>query len=92
MVQLTDELVDALTKESQRQRLSRSALIRAVLQEYLETRGQDAIGLQIADGYRRVPSVTPDGWGDLSDMTDVATTDMLVRLDAEERAAGLEPW
>lgn len=92
MVQLTDDLVNALSEEAQRQGVSRSALMRAVLQEYLETKSQHAVGRQIADGYRRVPPVTPDEWGDLPGMTDRATVDMLVRLDAEERAGGLEPW
>jgi len=92
MVQLSDDLVNALSEEAQRQGVSRSALIRAVLQAYLETAGQQAVGRQIADGYRRVPPATPDEWGDLSGMTDRATTDMLARLDAEELAGGLEPW
>jgi len=92
MVQLSDELVGALSQEAQRQGLSRSALIRTVLQQYLETIGQDAVGRQIAEGYRRVPPTTPDEWGQLSTLTDRATADALVRFDAEERLAGSEPW
>lgn len=37
-------------------------------------------------------TATPDEWGDLAALTDQATGDLLVRLDAEERAAGLDPW
>ena len=92
MVQLTDELVDALSEEAQRRGLSRSALIRAVLLEYLDSQGRGAIGRQIAEGYTRVPQATPDEWGLIGDLTDRATADVLVRLDAEERQAGAEPW
>jgi len=43
-------------------------------------------------GGGRVPPTTPDEWGVLPDVTDQATADLLVRLDAEERAADLELW
>jgi len=92
MVQLTDELVGALSDEARRRGLSRSALIRAVLEEYLDAQGQVAIGRQIADGYARVPPATPDEWGDIADLTDRATADLLVRLDTEERNAGSQSW
>jgi hypothetical protein len=92
LVQLTDELVAALTTEAQRRGLSRSGLIRAILQDYLDAQAEASVGRRIADGYRRVPPATPDEWGDLSRLTDQATADLLVRLDVEERAAGLDPW
>lgn len=92
MVQLTDDLVAALSAEAHRRGLSRSALIRRVLEEFLAGQAEASIGSQIAEGYRRIPPATPDQWGDLSQMTDQATADLLVRLDAEERAAGLDPW
>ncbi|MDQ6725370.1 MAG: ribbon-helix-helix domain-containing protein [Actinomycetota bacterium] len=92
MVQLTDELVRALSEEARRRGLSRSALIRTVLEEHLDSHGRVAIGRQIAEGYARVPPATPDEWGYVSDLTDRATADVLVRLDAEERNAGMEPW
>ena len=92
MVQLNDELVRALSEEARRRGLSRSALIRVVLQEYLDGQVERSIGRQIAEGYARVPPATPDEWGDLSRMTDQATADLLVRLDAEERDGGHAPW
>ncbi len=33
-----------------------------------------------------------EGWGDLSVPTDAATEELLLRLDAEERAGGHDPW
>ncbi len=92
MVQLTDELVRALSDEAHRRRISRSELIRQVLQAHLDAEAERSVGRQIAEGYRRVPPETPDEWGDLSEMTDRAAADLFVRLDAEERAAGHEPW
>lgn len=92
MVQLTDELVDALSEEARRRGLSRSALIREVLEEHLQAQGRVAVGRQIAEGYARVPPATPDEWGRVDDLTDRATADVLVRLDAEERNAGAAPW
>lgn len=92
MVQLSDELVDAVSKEAERQGVSRSALIRRALQDYLDARAEASIGRQIAEGYARIPAATPDEWGDLARLTDQATVDLLTRLDEEERAAGLDPW
>lgn len=92
MVQLTDELVRALSEEAGRRGISRSELIRLVLQEHLDAAAEDSIGRRIAEGYERVPPTTPDEWGDLSEMTERATADLFLRLDAEERAAGHGPW
>lgn len=50
------------------------------------------IGERIAEGYRRVPQAEPDAWGDLAADLDAANDELLARLDAEERAAGHEPW
>jgi hypothetical protein len=92
MVQLTEELVEMLDREAARRRMSRSALIRAVLEESLAHEREASVGRSIADGYRRIPPATPDEWGDVGRLTDAATTDMLQRLDAEERASGHSPW
>jgi Arc/MetJ-type ribon-helix-helix transcriptional regulator len=92
MVQLTDRLVRLLDDLAARQGVSRSALIRTAVEQFLEKDEGAALGRQIADGYERIPPGTPDEWGDLSDITDRATADLLHRLDAEERAAGHEPW
>lgn len=92
MVQLTDEMVRALSDEAARRGLSRSALIRGILLEHLDALARDSIGIRIADGYRRIPPGTPDEWGEVDRITDQATADLLARLDAEERAAGRDPW
>ncbi len=50
------------------------------------------VGDQIVEGYKRIPPASPDEWGDLEQLTDKAAVDVLHRLDAEESAAGHEPW
>jgi Arc/MetJ-type ribon-helix-helix transcriptional regulator len=92
MVQLTDELVALLDREAARRGMSRSALIRAALEEFLSHDHEAAISQQIVDGYTRIPPAIPDEWGDLAALTDQASVDLLQRLDAEERHQGREPW
>jgi Ribbon-helix-helix protein, copG family len=92
MVQLTDGLVKLLDRHAARRGISRSALIRTVLEDFLRQDRETAIGEQIVEGYRRIPPASPDAWGDLEQITDQATVDALHRLDLEERAQGHEPW
>lgn len=92
MVLLTDELVALLDQEAVRRGKSRSAVIREVLEGHFAQAREAEIGRQIADGYRRVPPGTPDEWGDLESLGDRANRDLLRRLEAEERRAGVGPW
>jgi hypothetical protein len=90
MVQLTDELLDLLDSEAARRGLSRSALIRSIVSDYLSESAQAAVTRQIVDGYLRIPPTTPDEWGEVEIQDDHATKELLQRLDAEERAAGTQ--
>ncbi len=63
-----------------------------MLEDFLSNDREVALGEQIAEGYKRIPPSTPDDWGNLRQMTDQATIDVLHRLDAEEKAQGHEPW
>ena len=92
MVQLTDRLVKLLDQVAARRGVSRSALIRTAVEQFLDKDEEAAAGRQIVAGYKRIPPGTPDEWGDLSEITDSATTDLRHRLDAEERDSGHEPW
>lgn len=92
MVQLTDRLLQLLDRQAARRGISRSALIRTALEEFLSKDEEAMVGRAIVEGYERIPPVTPDEWGDLAQLTDQATVDALHRLDAEERAEGREPW
>jgi predicted transcriptional regulator len=92
MVQLTQDLVESLDALAARRSLSRSALIREFVIDGLRQSTAAAVGERIAEGYRRIPQGQPDEWGDLVAASDIATGELMARLDAEERAAGHEPW
>ena len=92
MVQLSDELVETLDRAAARRGTSRSALIRELLWEGLRHDRDLVVGQRIAEGYRRVPQVEPDEWGDLAGAGDASTEELLQRLDAEERGGGHHPW
>lgn len=92
MVQLSEELVELLDREAAGRGISRSALIRGLLEEVLADERRAAVGRSIAEGYRRMPPATPEAWGDLAAVTDQAAVDLLQRLDAEEREAGERAW
>lgn len=92
MVQLSDELLRVLDAAARRRGVSRSSLIREAVEAFLREDVDAEIGRQIADGYRRIPQDTPDGWADMGRGADRAHQDLAKALDAEERAAGLDPW
>lgn len=92
MVQLNDRLLHLLDRHAARRGISRSALIRTALEEFLRKDQETTIGAQIVEGYERIPPATPDQWGDLEELTDTATADLLHRLDAEDDASGHDPW
>lgn len=92
MVQLSEELVVSLDEAAGRRGLSRSALIRELVTDGLRRASAESAGERIADGYRRIPQARPDAWGDLGVAADAATGELLLRLDAEERAGGHDPW
>lgn len=92
MVQLNDRLLHLLDRHAARRGISRSALIRTALEDFLRSDQESVVGEEIVDGYKRIPPATPDEWGDLAQVTDNATADLLHRLDAEERTQGHQPW
>lgn len=92
MVQLSDELVALLDREAHRRRVSRSALIRDLLEVALTGAREAEIDRRIVEGYTNIPPGAPDEWGDLAELTSTSTNDLLARLDAEERGAGFERW
>jgi hypothetical protein len=92
MVQLTDTLVALLDQEAGRRGISRSALIRDLLEESLRDERELEIDRQIVEGYTRLPPATPDEWGELTQGAGAGIGDLLARLDAEERGAGFGEW
>jgi predicted transcriptional regulator len=92
MVQLTRELVESLDALAASRAMSRSALIREFVVDGLRQSSSVAVGERIAEGYRRLPQTHPDEWGDTAEASDIATGELLQRLDAEDRAAGHQGW
>ena len=92
MVQLSDELLRRLDEEATRRGVSRSGLIREAVERWLATSSERAEIDRLVAAYQAIPPATPDAWGDLAAAGDIATRETMQRLDAEEAAAGLDPW
>lgn len=90
MVQLTEELVAELDAEAARRDVSRSALVREAIAQFLAG-GRQAVAVdQYVEGYRRIPPGIPDEWGDLAPANDRAGREVAQRLDLEAEQAGVE--
>ncbi|MGH8873862.1 MAG: CopG family transcriptional regulator [Acidimicrobiia bacterium] len=92
LVQLNDTLLALLDQRAAKRGVSRSQVIREAVEAYLGSDYESEISRQILAGYERIPQSTPDEWGDPTPFTTAAARDAHRRLDAEERAAGHEPW
>jgi Arc/MetJ-type ribon-helix-helix transcriptional regulator len=92
LVQLNDALLAVLDQRAAKRAVSRSQVIREAVEAYLASDYDSEISRQVLGGYERIPQSTPDEWGDPTRFTTAAARDAHRRLDAEERAAGHEPW
>lgn len=95
MVQLSVELVKQLDASASRAGISRSELIRKAIEAYLAKDKQAEIDREIVDAYTRMPQegeFDRDEWGDLGAMMTTLAEASFKQLEADERAAGFEPW
>ncbi len=92
MVQLSDDLIVELDRVAAERGVSRSALIRGALADYLAAVRAADVGRQIVAGYARIPPSTPDSWGEPTGLGEAGERDVLARLELEEDDAGQEPW
>lgn len=94
LVQLTDDLLEALDREASRTGESRSAVLREAATQYLAETEEARISRLIIEGYTRMPQTDDetDEWGPLSAMQDFHLAENLRDLDREEREAGFDPW
>lgn len=81
LVQLTDELVDALDRRAVREGVSRSRLVRDLLTAALTT--DEEIDRALHEGYSREPQAD-DAWGDLDAWSDGVRRRRLAALDRED--------
>jgi len=90
MVQLTDELINELDREAKRTGESRSSVIRNAISAYLDERTHVVGVRRYFEGYHANPPSTPDEWGDFELQAGTHGREVSVRLDAEDRKAGLQ--
>lgn len=85
LVQLNDELVQRLDAAAARRNVSRSHLIRDLLESVLSETEHDETSERIVQGYAAMPqSDARDEWGDLDVWTEALARRNLAALSAEE--------
>ncbi len=83
LVQLTDELVEALDRRAEREGVSRSKVVRDLLDVALSSGAEHDRAL--IEGYRRTPqSDAADAWGDLDSWTAANARRNLAALHDED--------
>lgn len=86
LVQLTDELVAALDRRAAAAGVSRSALIRQLLEGALADERRAETTRRLVAGYERAPQTEGrDAWGDLDAWSEANTRRNLAALDEEEQ-------
>jgi predicted transcriptional regulator len=89
IVQLNSDLLDALDQEAEATGVSRSAVIRRAIEDYLVSTRKALVDKALVDGYDLIPQGARDEWGVTLQQSRQNTRRTLERLDAEEDAAGL---
>jgi predicted DNA-binding protein len=85
LVQLNEDLVARLDEVAANRRLSRSGLIREILESALAEQERDRLSERIIKGYTEVPqSDARDEWGDLDAWTETLARRNLAALRADE--------
>lgn len=83
LVQLTEELVEALDRRAARDHVSRSRLVRELLGAALWS--DDELDRALIDGYTSQPQADgTDDWGDLSAWTETNSRRTFAALDEED--------
>ncbi len=89
LVQLTDDLVARLDRRASSLGVSRSRLIRDLLEQALEEDSRRELTRRMIEAYERVPQEDArDEWGDLDAWSEVNARRNLAALAAEEEG----PW
>ena len=89
LVQLTTELIERLDRRAEAVGVSRSRLIRDLLESVLDEQAEEELAAQMTAGYRRVPqSDGRDAWGDLDQWSEVMSRRSRAALSNDEE----ESW
>jgi hypothetical protein len=85
LLQLTDELVELLDRRAEAEGISRSALVRLVLERELRDERAELVSARMVEGYMRHPQRSgEDAWGDLGAWSAANARRNLRALGAEE--------
>jgi hypothetical protein len=88
LVQLTAEVVEKLDRRAAELGISRSRLIRDLLERGLAEESEEELSRRMVDGYRRMPqSEGRDAWGDLEAWVEVAGRGNLAAVTQDEEEA-----
>jgi len=83
LVQLTDEMVEALDRRAKHEGLSRSKLVRDLLDAALSSGAEHDRAM--IEGYRRMPqSEAADAWGDLDAWTQANARRNMAAMNDED--------
>lgn len=83
LLQLTDELVEALDRRAKREGVSRSKLVRDLLDAALSSGAEH--DRAVIEGYRRMPqSEAADAWGDLDAWTQANARRNMAAMNDED--------
>lgn len=82
LVQLTDDLVVILDAIAAKRGMTRSALIRSVLESFVGREDESEKDRQLIEGYTRIPPGGEDEWGSLDDWAEWGL----------QKAVAEEPW
>jgi len=86
LVQLTDELRELLDRRAAREGVSRSKLIRDLLERALAAERSGSHARELVAGYSRVPQAEArDVWGDLDAWSEANSRRNIAALAEEER-------
>jgi predicted transcriptional regulator len=86
LVQLTDELVERLDRRASKRGVSRSRLIRELLEEASAADRDTETSRRLVEGYRRAPQTEwTDDWGDLEQWSEELSRRNLAALRSEEQ-------
>lgn len=93
LVQLTEDLVQRLDRRAAARGVSRSALIRELLESALAEDRRAELSRRIIEGYTRQPQhESRDAWGELDAWTEANARRNLAALAAEEDASEDGGW
>lgn len=92
LVQLNESLLALLDQRAAARGVSRSQIIREAIEEHLADDLDAEVTRRVLEGYDRWPQAGADVWGEPAAFGGATARMAYARVEAEESAAGHEPW